>query len=99
MNQALKELTLNLQQACASKNWDQLKLIDEQIKNKLQEMSLSAKTTLEKELVASELKKIQNIYVKIIEVSEQHQFEIASELKKISKDRNAANSYLGVSQY
>ena len=99
VNEILGELIQNLQQACASKNWEQLEQIDGQIKQNLQKMISSANNAQEKEKFALDLKAIQKIYDLVIEGSKQNQFEIASELKKISRDRNAADSYLGVSQF
>ena len=95
----LGELIRNLQQACVSKNWEQLAQLDEQIKQQLQEMISSAKNEQEKEKLALDLKSIQKIYDLVIDGSKSHQLEVASELKKLSRDRNAADSYLGVSQF
>ena len=99
VNETLVELIQNLQQACASKNWVQLEQIDGQIKQYLQEIISSANSEKEKEKLALDLKSIQKIYDLVIDGSKKHQLEIASELKKISRDRNAADSYLGVSQF
>lgn len=99
MNETLGVLIQNLQQACASKNWEELAKLDEQIKHDIQVMISSAQSAQQKEVLSLDLKAIQKIYDLVIDGSQKHQLEIASELKKISKDRNAANSYLGVSQY
>jgi hypothetical protein len=99
VNETLGELIQSLQQACTSKNWELIEQLDEQIKQSIQGIISSAHTTQEKEMLSLDLKAIQKIYDLVIDGSRQHQLEIAAELKKISKDRNAADSYLGVSQF
>jgi len=99
VNEILGELIQNLQQACASKNWEQLEQLDGEIKQHLQEIISSAKNAQEKEKLALDLKTIQKVYDLVVDGSRKNQLELASELKKISRDRNAADSYLGVSQF
>jgi hypothetical protein len=99
VNETLVELIQNLQQACASKDWEQLGILDEQIKKNLQEIISSAKKTQDKEKLALDIKSIQNIYELVIDGSKKHQLEIAAELKKLTRESNAANSYLGISQF
>jgi DNA repair ATPase RecN len=99
VNELLEELIQSLQQACTSKNWEQVKQLDGQIKSSLQEIIASANNVQEKENMISDLKTVQKIYDLVIDRSRNNQSEIATELKKITKDRNAADSYLGVSQF
>ena len=99
MNELLEELIQSLKQACTSKNWEQVKQLDGQIKSSLQEIIASANNVQEKENMISDLKTVQKIYDLVIDRSRNNQSEIATELKKITKDRNAADSYLGVSQF
>lgn len=99
VNATLVELIKNLQQACTSKNLEQLALLDGQIKQSLQVIISSANNAQEKEKLALDLKSIQKIYELVIDGSKKHQLEIAAELKKLTRERNAADSYLGISQY
>lgn len=99
MNEQITVLIQNLQRACDSQNWELLEQLDGQIRQALPEIIASASSAQEKELLALELKSIQKIYDLVIQGSRKNQTEIAKELKKITKDRNAANSYLGVSQF
>lgn len=99
VNETLIELIKNLQQACASKDWEQLEMLDGQIKRSLQEIISSANKLQDKEKLALDLKSIEKIYELVIDDAKKHQLEIASELKKLTKERNAADSYLGVSQF
>jgi len=95
----LVELVKNLQQACASKDWEQLEMLDSQIKQTLQELIASVNDAQEKEKLALDLKSIQKIYELVIDGSKKHQLEIAAELKKLTRESNAADSYLGISQF
>jgi len=95
----LVELVKNLQQACTSKDWEQLELLDSQIKQTLQELIASVNDAQEKEKLALDLKSIQKIYELVIDGSKKHQLEIAAELKKLTRESNAADSYLGISQF
>ncbi|MFT5717362.1 MAG: hypothetical protein ACI9T7_001553 [Oleiphilaceae bacterium] len=99
VNELLGGLIKNLQQACTSKNWEQVELLDVQIKGSLQEIISSANNAQEKETIILDLKAIQAIYDLVIDGSRKNQLEIASELKKITKDLKAADSYLGVSRF
>ena len=99
MNKELSDLMQSLQQACESKNWEQLKLLDQKIKSNLQSSISTANNEQEKIKLMSDLKSIQKIYELVIDGSTKHQLEISTELKKLTRDQRAANSYLGVSQF
>ena len=95
----VRELIKGLQSASAAKDWTQLELLDKKIKQYIQEAIQSAKTDQEKQQLSLDLKSVQKIYDLVIGDSKENQLEIASELKKLSRDRNAADSYLGVSRF
>ena len=99
MNDELSGLIKDLQQACTSKNWEQLKLLDQTIKSYLQRSVELAQTEQQKLGLASDLKSIQDVYQLVIDESGKHQLGISVELKKITSDQRAAKSYLGVSRF
>jgi len=99
MSEVFSGLIQKLQQACDSKDWEKLKSLDLEIKESLIHAISIAKSQQEKARLAEGLKGVQRIYQLVIEDSVKHQAEISSELKKMSRDKRAANSYLGVSQF
>jgi len=99
MDRELAGLIHSLQQACESKNWEQLQLLDQKIKSNLQSSISTSINEEEKVKLMSDLKSIQKIYELVIDDSKKHQLEISTELKKLTRDQLAANSYFGVSQF
>ena len=93
-NNSISNSIKALKQACDSQDWTQLKRIDEQILSDVQSMVESAQSEQEKQKLASYLTSIHRIYQLVIEGSEKHRDEISAELRKITQDRRAANSYL-----
>lgn len=96
---SLNELLNALQEACQSQEWEKAARLDEQIKLKLSQFLEFAKTDQQKQQLAAWLKNVQRIYDLIITDSEKHRDEIGAELKKLSRDKKALNSYLDSASY
>lgn len=96
---SLSELMSELQAACQSHEWERAQQLDEQVKGKISHLMSLVKTDEQKAQLSQWLKKVQHLYDLIIEDSESHRDEIANELKKLTRDKKAMNSYLDSAGY
>ena len=95
----ISDLIQQLQRACESNDWEQLKELDQNIRSAVDSLLSAESASKDKEDVISILKKIQRIYQMVIEDSVKNQTEISKELRKLTKDQQASSSYLNISQF
>ena len=90
---SLGDLAQELIDACAVRDWERLKLLDEQINTLVERNVAELESEIEKTQLMDFLKQIQKIYQLVIADSSKHRDEISSELRKLMRDKKAAASY------
>jgi len=83
-----------LKSACEEGDWERLKSLDERVRKNIEQAVTATTSEKEHEQLIAFLKRLQRIYQLVVEGSEKHRNEIATELKKLTRDQKAVNSYL-----
>ncbi len=95
----LTQLSKDYKRLCEAKEWEQLKELDLQVRNRIKEWVAVAATDEDKTRLASVLQSLKNINSLVLKGAEAHRQQIARELKKLNLDKKAVATYERSSKY
>ncbi|KZY31930.1 MULTISPECIES: hypothetical protein [unclassified Oleiphilus] len=99
MNERFLNIAKQLKDANDKQDWALLTELDAQVRVELQAVIASMRTKEDRAQLLSILRRYEKVYSLVLKDSLKHRDEISMELKQITRESKAANTYLDSSQY
>lgn len=99
MNERFLNIAKQLKDANDKQDWALLTELDAQVRVELQAVIASMRTKEDRAQLLSILRRYEKVYALVLKDSLKHRDEISMELKQITRESKAANTYLDSSQY